>query len=78
MVSGGVLPHRKNDFTIEHDIAAIRQHLHGATLLVVDEVNSDLEKPEIHPRDKEIMAAISAVGLEEILGHYLPRHRPWA
>ena len=45
--------------------------------MVVGDFNTNLAAPEGQVRDKEIAAAMDAVGLEDLSGHLLPRNKPW-
>ena len=62
--------------TIDDVVAAISQQLQGAALLVVGNFNTDLAAPEGMARDEEIAAAMDESGLEDISGHFFPRHKP--
>ena len=54
---------------------AISQWPRGATLLVTGKFKTDLEAPEGRTRDKEIAEVLSAAGLEDMSGHFLPRQK---
>ena len=63
--------------TIEDVIAAIRRRPRGAKLLVADGFNVDLADPERTTCAYETAVEIAAAGLEDMINHFLPRHKPW-
>ena len=44
---------------------------------MVGNFNTDLAAPEGRERDEGIAAALAEEGLEDMSGHFLPRHKPW-
>ena len=63
--------------TIDDVVAAISKRPRGAALLVVGYFNTDLAAPDGRERDKDIAAALAEEGLEDMIGQFLPRHKPW-
>ena len=63
--------------TIEDVIATISKRPHGATLLVVGNFNTDLAALEGRERDEGIAADLVEEGLEDMISHFLPRHKTW-
>ena len=63
--------------TIGDVIAAIVQRPQGAALLMVGDFNTDLAAPEGREWDKGITADMVEEGLEDISGHFFPRHKLW-
>ena len=62
----------KYSSTIEDVVLAIIQQPRGDALLATGNINVNLEAPEVQVREKEIMETLSAVGLNEISGNFLP------
>ena len=67
----------KYSSTIEDVVLAIIQQPRGDALLATGNNNVNLEAPEVQEREKEIMATLSAVGLNEISGNFLPQCTSW-
>ena len=49
----------------------------GTALVVAGDLNTDLEDTESDRRGTEIAAAMTAVGVEDMTAHFLPRKRRW-
>ena len=45
--------------------------------MVVSNFKTDLAAPEGRDRDEVISATLAEEGLEDMSGHFLPRHKPW-
>ena len=67
----------KYSSTIEDVVLAIIQQPRGDALLATGNINVNLEAPEVQEREKEIMETLSAVGLNEISGNFLPQCTSW-
>ena len=68
----------ENTLTIEDVVTAISRQTQGDDMLMAENFNADLAKPEGTTRAEEIAAALSAYGLEEISAHFLPRQKYWS
>ena len=49
----------------------------GTELIVLGDLNVDLKKAGGRGRDEEISLTLATAGLEDIVGHFLPRWRAW-
>ena len=49
----------------------------GLELMLAGDFNSNLNHPEGDYREEEIAVALTAVGLEDMLYHFLLKWRPW-
>ena len=45
--------------------------------MMVGNFNTNMAAPEGHERYRGIAAALEEEGLEDMSGHFLPRHNPW-
>ena len=63
--------------TIDDAVTAIGKLNWGAALLVVGNFNTNLDLLEVRERNEVIAAALVEEGLEDMSGHFLPRHKPW-
>ena len=53
------------------------ERMRGAELIVTGDLNVDMERAGGRGRNKEIAAAVTTAGLDEILAHFLLRQRLW-
>ena len=67
----------KDTSTIDSIAAALRDRPWVPELLVEGEFNADLAQPEGVQREEDIVAALTAEGLEDMLVHFLPQQIPW-
>ena len=74
-----------SDVSLSNDIAkiksvvvAIRQCLHGAALLVAEDLNVNLVAPYRGRHEEDITVIISTEGLDDLYAHLLPCHKYWA
>ena len=44
---------------------------------MVGDFNTDLDAPEGRAKDEKITADMAGLGLENMSGHILPRHKTW-
>ena len=65
-----------NALTIYRISPDISQHPCRTKLLVVGNFNTYLAGPEVSKRDKDIVAALLAAGLEDISENFIPLGRP--
>ena len=63
--------------TIEDIVAAISKRPWGAALLAVGDFNTNLATTEVLEQNKGIAAALAEEGLEDMISHFLPRHKLW-
>ena len=63
--------------TIKDVVTAIRHRSHGSEMLVARNFNADLAAPEVQAREKEIAAAMSERGIEDMSGKFLQWRKPW-
>ena len=63
--------------TIERVVAALRDIPKGTALVVAGDLNTDLEDSESDRRGTEIATAMTAVEVEEMMAHFLPRKHRW-
>ena len=66
-----------NTLTIERVVAAIKDRPKGTPLVVAGDLNTELEDPDNDWRGTEIVAAMTAVGVEDMTAHFLPCRRIW-
>ena len=63
--------------TIESVVAALKDRPKGTALVVTGDLNTELEEPENDRRGKEIAAAMTEAGVEDMTAHFLPQRRRW-
>ena len=63
--------------TIEGVVAGIIQRPWGPALLVVGDFNTNLAALEVWERDMGTAAIMMEEGMEDMILHYLPCHKPW-
>ena len=63
--------------TIESVVAALKEWPQGTTLIVEKDLNTTLSDPENDRRGTELVAALTEVGLEDMVAHFLLRQRRW-
>ena len=59
--------------TIERVVTALGDRPKGTTLVMVGDLNTDLEDSERNRRGTEIAGAMTAVGVEDMTAHFLPK-----
>ena len=64
-----------DESTIEDIVASISRRPQGAALLEVSDFNTNLAAPEGQERNEGIAAALAEEGLEDMSGHFIPRHK---
>ena len=63
--------------TIYDIVADIRKRPRGSELLVVGNFNNNMDAPEAWEWDKGIATALEEEVREDMIGNFLPRHKPW-
>ena len=63
--------------TIENVVAALKEQPRGTALLVVGDLNTTLLDLENDGRGTDIVAALTELGLEDMMAHFLPRQSRW-
>ena len=63
--------------TIERVVTTLGDQPRGTALIVAGDLNTDLGDMECDGRGAEIATAITEVGLEDMVAHFLPRKRKW-
>ena len=66
-----------NSLAIESIIAVLKERPQGLEILVAGYFNADLVQTEKATRKDEIVTALKATLLEDILAHLLLQQRPW-
>ena len=59
--------------TIERVVTALGDQPRGTALLVAGDLNTDLGAPENDRRGREIAAAMTEAGVDDMTAHFLPR-----
>ena len=72
-----MLPRPRQPLTIESVVDALKERPRGTALIVAEELNTTLSDPENDGRGTESTAALTEAGLEDMVAHFLPRHRRW-
>ena len=63
--------------TIKSVVATLKEQPLGDKLRAAGDLNVKLSEPEGYQRGKEISAALTMTGLEDMLEHFLLRQIPW-
>ena len=63
--------------TIERVVTVLGDRPKGTALIVAGYLNMDLEDLESNRRETEIVAAMTAAGVEDMTEHFLPRKCRW-
>ena len=62
----------KDTLIIESIVTSLKERPKGSKMLVAGDSNANLYQPEGDWREEDIVAALTAVGLEDMLYHFLP------
>ena len=66
-----------NTLTINSVVAALKERPQGLEILVIGDLNVNLKDPEGYQREEDIVAALTAMGLEYMMAQFLPQWCPW-